>query len=207
MSLLALDDGNQTELQIAPTVERSVLDRIASTYKWSRFDLYDNRMWEYMYALHDPVVREAYSEGREALWLKLTREQKVFYAFLTFAGETDNGGVWQFLFNCPDLAIAALEAFEEVQAERLAGDYRATLEEVVGKAESIADLRRRAHKCGPTAEKWAAFVEGYSQLQTPKRIEDYFYSKGFKKELYRQMCNYVESRFDRFARIRESTGA
>src|SRR3954471_783291 len=135
MSLLVLDDGNQTDRIVAPTVDRATLDKIASTYKWSRFDIYDNRMWEYMYVLQDPVLKKVRTKRIKTLWLKLTRPQKVFYAFLIFAGETDNGGVWQFLFNYPELSIAALEAFDEIQAATLASDYRATLEEILGKAE------------------------------------------------------------------------
>src|SRR6478735_2364556 len=113
MSLLVLDDGNQTDLMVAPTVERATLDRIQSTHKWNRFDEYNNRMWEYMYALQDPVLKKVRAKRLRTLWLKLTRPQKVFYAFLAFAGQTDNGGVWQFLFNYPELSVAALEAFDE----------------------------------------------------------------------------------------------
>src|SRR4051812_15050921 len=163
-------------------------------------------MWEYMYAFQDPVLKKVRAKRLKTLWLKLTRPQKVFYAFLAFAGQTDNGGVWQFLFNCPELSVAALETFNEIQAATLASDYRATLEEILGKAESIADLRRRANRHSPASEKWAAFAEGYNRLETPKAIEEYFFSKRFKKQIYRQMCDYIEQRLGMFAKIRESTG-
>ena len=46
-------------------------------------------------------------------------------------------------------------------------------------------------------------MEGYDQLQTAQAIEKYFHAKKFKKELYQQVCDYIERRMDRFARIRE----
>lgn len=201
MSLLFLDDGNQSELIVAPTISQATLASIEADYKWARFNEYDNRMWAYMYALQDPVLKNDRAKRLKTLWLKLTRPQKVFYAFLTFSGQTDNGGVWQFLFNYPELSVAAFEAFHEIKTEPLAADYRRTLEEMLGKAKSIAALRRKAIQQGPTAKKWAAFVEGYDHLQSPKVIEDYFFAKKFKKLLYQDMCNYIERKIDLFAKV------
>jgi hypothetical protein len=203
MFLLSLNDGNQSELILAPAISGSAIETIQAKYKWNRFDEYDNRYWEYRYAPIDPVLNKAHVKRVKSLWHKLTRPQKVFYAVLTFDGQIDNGGVWQFLFNYPELSLAALEALSEIESHRLVADYRITLEELLGKAKTFADLRRRATQKGPTAQKWAAFMEGYDQLQTAQAIEKYFHAKKFKKELYQQVCDYIERRMDRFARIRE----
>lgn len=202
MKLLLLDDGNQSDLIVAPTVDRAALDEIQSKYKWARFDEYENRYSAYMDALMIPAVKEAGVKRTATLWKKLTRPQKVFYAFVTFDGQLMNGGVWQFLYNYPELSVAALEALDAIGADRLASDYRSTLEEVLGKADSIVDLCRRAGRAGTFAKKWAAFAEGYEELETTEVIEGYYHAKKFKKVIYQQMCDYIELRPEQFAEIR-----
>ncbi|HEU5118436.1 MAG TPA: DUF4375 domain-containing protein [Isosphaeraceae bacterium] len=204
MKLLTLDDGNQTDPLVTPTVERAVLDGIQSKYKWTRFDEYDNRYSEYIDHLIVPTLKLAKVKRVETLWKKLNRPQKVFYAVFLFDGQVMNGGVWQFLYNHGELAVAALEALEEIGANRLASDYRVTLEEVMGKAESLGDLCREANQAGTFATKWAAFAEGYKQLETTEAIENYYHVKKFKKELYQQLCDYIEPQLNLFAKIRDA---
>ncbi len=207
MKLLTLDDGNQTDRLVTPTVERAVLDGIQSKYKWTRFDEYDNRYSEYIDHLIVPTMKMAKVKRLETLWKKLNRPQKVFYAVFMFDGQVMNGGVWQFLYNYGELSVAALEALHEIGANRLASDYRVTLEEVVGKADSLGDLCRRASQAGTFSKKWAAFAEGYKELETTEVIEDYYHSKKFKKEFYQQLCDYIEHRLDLFAEIPMAAGS
>ena len=142
--LLSLNDGNQLERLAVPKVHIDQLAAIVAKYPWSEFDEHDNRMWEYMNHLMAPAMKKAQVTKRTRPWLRLNRAQKVFYTMLTFSGETDNGGVWQFLFNEPQLSLAALEAMEEIGESKLASDYKATLEELLGKAKTISDIQARA---------------------------------------------------------------
>jgi len=201
--LLSLDDGNQHERLLAPAVKLDKLVEIVATYKWSdAFNEYDNRMWEYMYALIDPL-RAKTKLSHRALWDKLNRVQKVFYVLLDFNGETDNGGVWQFLFNSPEFSLAALEAMNEIGAKNLARDYQATLEEFMGKARSLSDLRKRFDDKNLNSEKqWQAFAEGYQELTTAKTIQKYFFTPKFKKTLFKQMSDYIEESYHLFAKIK-----
>jgi hypothetical protein len=192
--LLSLDDGNQLERLVVPKVPVDQLAAIVAKYPWSEFDQYDNRMWEYMYHLIDPALKKAKVKNRTRLWLKLNRAQKVFYAMLTFSGETDNGGVWQFLFNEPQLSLAALESMEEIGESTLASDYKATLEELLGKAKTISEIRRKADDSNiNTQKRWEAFAEGYREVASARKIEKYFYTKTYKKELCKRISDYAES--------------
>ena len=181
-----LDDGNQHERKTAPSVTVDRLVDIMAEYKWADFDQYDNRTWEYMTEFSNPSSKSCV-EGRRRDVGRMNRPQKVFYAILAFTGETDNGGVWQFLFNDPDLSLAALEAMHEIGLPQLAADYQRTLEEVVGKARSLAELKKRfASKKLTSAERWTAFAEGYDQLESPAKIQGYFYSETFKRNSARR---------------------
>ncbi|QDU43708.1 WGR domain protein [Symmachiella dynata] len=200
--LFSLDDDNQQERILVATVTLDTLVEINATYPWANFDENDNRIWEYATAFMDPIYKKSKS-GRRALWNKLNRRQKVFYVLLNFIGETDNGGVWQFLFNWPELSLAALEAMNEIGAMKLARDYRATLEEFLGKGRSLSDLRKRfGDKNLSTKKRWQAFAEGYAELKTAQKIQKYFYTAAFKKGLYKKLSDYIEESYHLFANVK-----
>jgi hypothetical protein len=202
----SLDQGNQLRRLVLPKVELDRLVDIRLNYAWTEFDEYDNRVWEYCYALLDPAVKQAKVKRRGTLWGKMNRPQKTFLAFLEFVGQVDNGGVWQFLYNAPEFSFAALETFEEIGATRLAGDYRRTLEELIGKANSISKLRTLSNdERLSSAKRWAAFVSGYKELQTAKRIEKYIFTNRFKASLFKKMSDYIESSLHLLGRISETS--
>ena len=199
---LSLDHGNQHDLRIVPEVTLDKLVAIHVGYKWSNFDEYDNRVWEYSYTLLDPVIQKARATDIEALWRSLNREQKVFFTFLKFVGQVDNGGVWQFLFNAPELSLAALEMMQEIGAAKLANDYQRTIGELIGTVDTVRNLRQRyADKELTSAKRWQVFTEGYGALHSTATIEKYFYTARFKSSLFRKMSDYVESSFHVLARV------
>ncbi len=202
--LLSLDDGHQFDKRLAPKLTLDQLVDVAARYQWSRFELSDNLLWEYANLFLNPAVQGAKTTKLDALWKKLNRPQKVGYVIRQFIGEVDNGGVWQFLFNEPQLAVATLEALREIGASPLADDYQATLAELLGKAKTIADIRKRAASLKLNTEAgWQAFAEGYRELPTARSIEKYFYRKSFKRELFKQAADYLESHLDLLVQVDE----
>lgn len=200
--LLSLGDGNQLEKPLVPKIHVDRLVEVIVKYPWSEFDLWDNRMWEYMSCLMNPTWKMTKVKDRREWWLKLNRAQKVFHAMLTFSGETDNGGVWQFLFNEPQLSLAALEAMEAIGESTLARDYQAALEELLGKAKTISGIRRKADDRNLSNEKrWQAFAEGYGELVSARKIEKYFFRKSYKKKLFKRISDYVESKLHLLTQI------
>ena len=157
-----------------------------------------------MYKLMEPAVKKAQAKDFKKLWLKLNRPQKLFLAMLNFIGETDNVGVWQFLYNEPHLALAALEAMQEISESRLAKNYHTTLDEVLGKAKTISALRKKSTNAKLTTERrWHAFAEGYEQLPSAHRIEKYFYTASYKKKLHKRLTDHVELHLPLLAEIQE----
>ncbi|WP_424004261.1 DMP19 family protein [Maribacter sp. IgM3_T14_3] len=200
--LYSINDGNQNELLISIKVKQEQLDSIKAKYDWNQFDEYDNRMWEYMYKLFDETIEKSGIESYDELWNKLTRQQKVFWAFLSFNGDTDNGGVYQFIFNRPEFIIAAAEAWEELEIDKLKTDYNAVLNELTGKTSKIGELKSVFNDESKSWNKrWNSFADGYKELKSTEKIEDYYYDKEFKKTVHKKVADYIELNIEKFTEI------
>ncbi len=200
--LYSLNDGNQSELLISTKVSQDWLDSIKNKYDWNNFNEYDNRMWEYMYKLFDETIEKSGIESYDELWSKLTRQQKMFWAFLSFNGDTDNGGVYQFIFNRPEFIIATAETWEELEIEKLETDYNAVLNELTGKTLKIGELKSVFNDESKSWNKrWNSFADGYKELKSTEKIESYYYDKEFKKMVHKKVADYIESNIDKFVII------
>ena len=170
----SLDDGNQNELLISIEISKEWLDSIQTKYDWNDFDEYDNRMWEYMYKLFDETVEKSGVNNDEELWLKLNRPQKLFWAFLAFNGDTDNGGVDQFVSNRYKFIYAVSETWKELKIEEVDADYSVILGEL---------------------------ENGKVKLKSTLKLENYYYDKKFKKKLYKKVADLIENNIDKFAKV------
>lgn len=200
--LYSINDGNQSELLISIKVSQEQLDSIKAKYDWNQFNEYDNRMWEYMYKLFDETIEKSGIENYDELWSKLTRQQKVFWAFLSFNGDTDNGGVYQFIFNRPEFIIATAEAWEELEIDKLKTDYNTVLNELTGKTSKIGELKSVFNdKSKSWNKRWNSFADGYKELKSTEKIEDYYYDKDFKKIVHKKVADYIELNIEKFTEI------
>ncbi len=195
----SLDEGNQNELILYSSISKEWIDSTKSKFDWENFDEYDNRMWEYMYKLFDDVIENSEVQDYRQLWNKLNRPQKVFWAFLSFNGDTDNGGVYQFIFNRPEFIFAAAEMWEEIGMKKVASDYNKVLEELSGKVGKLSELKSEFNNESSSWEKrWNSFAEGYKELKSTEKIEDYYYNKEFKKDCHKKMADYIERNMSKF---------
>lgn len=201
----SIDDGNQNSLIVGQTITKEWLETIKDKYSWDDFHEYDNRLWEYMDEIFDKMAdnttKEDYGEY-DNFWNVLTREQKVFWTFLVFNGDTDNGGVYQFIFNRPEFIFAVSEMWNELGMHKISRDYEKVLEELTGKSGKISELKTVFNDESKSMdERWDSFSEGYGELKTKEKIEAYYYDKEFKKSLYQKMADYIEQNIDKFAKI------
>ncbi|MEZ5056257.1 MAG: DUF4375 domain-containing protein [Saprospiraceae bacterium] len=195
----SLDDGNQEKLILYSEIPQEELDSIQKKYSWDDYNKYDNRLWEYMTVFFDDVVSKSGIQEREELWLKLNRPQKVFWTFLAFSGDTDNGGIYQFLFNKPEFVLAADEMWKEIGMDQISSDYQKVLEELSGKKGEIAEIKETFKNGSQTnEERWIAFSDGYKEFESAKIIEDYYYEDAFKKECHKTAADYIETHLDKF---------
>jgi len=204
VKFFSLNDGNQNELIISAEVTKKWLDSIKTKYDWNNFDEYDNRTWEYMSELFDRAVYKYVEEKPDVLWNKLNREQKVFWAFLAFNGDTDNGGVYQFIFNRPEFIIAIAEMWEELGMEEIGSDYEKVLKELSGKTGKLNELNEIFNDESQSWNKrWNSFADGYKELKSTKEIEDYYYDKEFKKKLFKKVADYIELNINKFTKLEQ----
>jgi len=201
--LYSLNDGNQNELIISADATKEWLDSTKSKYAWNNFDEYDNLLWEYMYELFDKPIEKQENADYWTLWNKLTREQKVFWAFLAFSGDTDNGGVNQFIFNKPEFIIAVAEMWYELGLEKIASDYESFLKELSGRTGKLNEVKDHLTL---DSDIWKKIVSPFSnekiELKSAMKIEDYFYDKEFRRKVYKKVADYIERNIDKFTTIK-----
>ncbi len=195
----SLDDANQKSLVLAADVGHDFMEDLNERYDWDDFSEHDNKLWKYMEIFFDKVVDDCGIEGNDELWNALNRKQKVFWAFLAFNGDTDDGGVYQFIFNRPNFIFAVHEAFEELKLDRLKEDYKKVIDQLIGKSQKISELRAAFQNEDERFEsRWNAFASGYEEFTAGDTIESYYYTRYFKRDLYKRVSDYIEENIDMF---------
>ncbi len=189
-------DKDETKLGLLPKVSTAWIDEINKKYESKEYDKYDNRH----FAFSDKLCNQIYSEykywekgeSHYEFLSKLHDTQKMYFAIINFEGQTNNGGVYQFLFNQPENAIIALEAMKKTKLNRLAEDYEKVLNEFFGKFKTIEELRSKFQNNSLNWDKrWNSFVEGYKEIPQTEVIEEYFYDKEYSKEFHSKMAQFV----------------
>jgi uncharacterized protein YxeA len=189
-------DNDETKIEMLPIVSAGWVDEINKKYESKEYDKYDNRH----FAFSDKLCNQVYSEYK--YWekgeshfdflSKLHDTQKMYFAIINFEGQTNNGGVYQFLFNQPENAIIALEAMKKDKLNRLAEDYEIVLNEFFGKFKTIEELRSKFQNNSLNWDKrWNSFVEGYKEIPQAEVIEGYFYDEEYSKEFHSKMAHFV----------------
>ena len=198
----SLNDGNQNELIISAGTTKEWINSTKSKYNWNDFDEYDNLLWEYMYELLDKPIEKQTDIDYWTLWNKLTREQKVFWAFLAFSGDTDNGGINQFIYNKPEFTLVVSEVWTELELEKIGSDYEFFLKELSGKSVDSNEIKKAfITESGIWKNRVSPFANEKISLKSAENIEDYFYDKDFRKEVYKKVADYIDQNIDKFTTI------
>ena len=174
-----INGGNQSELIFAPAYNKQWFDELDKKYSWDNFVSYDNRFWEYAKNLLDTVhaLAKGNTKSDRDFFNKLTRGQKVFYSVMSFGNDTNNGGVYQFFFNKPEFSFAVLESFKELKLDSLSLDYEKCLDEFIGSVDSYGKRKEIFNDPKKSWEKrYKSFQEGYLDIKSAKKIEEYFYN-------------------------------
>jgi hypothetical protein len=201
--LFDIEAGNQNELIHYVSIPKQQLEEVKHTYQWESYDEYDNRVTEYMELLFDNLTnkhREKHLSNQ--FWRELTRGQKVFWSFLAFSGDVENGGVYQFLHNKGEHLNAARQVMVELNQTELLKFYDNFMEEVkknklklnwyLSLSQSPILGRKLRHR---------AYLNGLELLKSPEELNDYFYSDEFKKQWDKAMSDYIERSIEQFAII------
>jgi hypothetical protein len=187
---------NPNAEDLRPVVSSEWMQQLVDSFANKPYDKYQNLHFAFANKLCDQVYREsAYWEQKQthAEFLnRLNNTQKMYFALINFEGQTNNGGVYQFLFNQPENSLVVLEAMKKAGLDQLAGDYEKVLEQFLGKFESIDALRLQfQNQNADWNKRWQAFVDGYTEIPQAEVIESYFYSKNYSQEFHDKMARFV----------------
>ena len=177
-----------------PVVEIDWHAKTELKYKDKEWSSYPNEYSEQAEKLCNDVYDKWNDEITHAEFLnQLTKEQRMYFALITFEAQVNNGGVYQFLFNYPDLSIITLDAMKSAKMEKLSSDYEAVLNEFFGKFETIKELNEKFQDENTTWDKrWNSFIDGYNELPSSATIENYFFNDKFVKEFGNKMVLFVK---------------
>lgn len=186
-----------------PLLPSNWITKIEKKWEEKEWEIYDNEHYD----ICEKICNEVYSINK--YWEKnqthadflneLTKEQRIYFTLINFESQVNNGGVYQFLFNCPELSIIALQGMKETGMTKLANDYETVLHEYFGKFNTIQALFSRFQSTNNDSIKgWNSFAKGYKELTSAIKIEDYFYKENFVKTYQQNLTNYVKANRDKF---------
>ncbi|QOD61682.1 DUF4375 domain-containing protein [Polaribacter haliotis] len=197
---------SQTEsTEHLPLLPENWISEIEQKWNDKEWDIYDNAHYD----ICEKVCNEVYSTNKywemnqtHADFLnELTKEQRIYFTLINFESQVNNGGVYQFLFNNPDLPIIALQGMKEIEMSKLAKDYEIVLKEYFGNFNTIQELYSKFQNDKSDWYKRAqAFADGYKELPSAEKIEDYFYEENFVKTYQQNLTNYVKENRNKFYR-------
>lgn len=180
-----------------PLLVNNWISEIEKKWTEKEWGIYDNEHYD----ICKEICNEVYAKNK--YWEKdqthadflneLTKEQRVYFTLINFEAQVNNGGVYQFLFNYPELSILALQAMKETGMSKLAKDYEVILNEYFGKFNTIQELYTRFQSDNNDWNKrWTSFTEGYEELPSTETVEEYFYEENYVLSYHKKLTEYVK---------------
>ena len=178
-----------------PIVDKNWLKETELKYAGKEWESYPNEHTDQSEKLCNDVYRPWKGEITHSEFLnKMTKEQRMYFALINFESQTNNGGVYQFLFNNSELSLITLEAMKAAKMDKLAADYEKVLQEYFGKFETIQELNKQFQDDSKKWNKrWNSFAEGYKELESTFEIENYFYDEDYVKQFQPKIVQFVKS--------------
>jgi len=151
------------------------------------------KFWKY----HELIFNGVQIPGglTDQSWKKLTQAQKVILTLGHFISQTDNGGVWQFLFNKPEFCFAAYDAMSIAKPFSLFSfQYEKVLKEFVSMITNKIwnDLLEKYEQATEFEEQWKIFKSGQDHIPAHQNFEKEFYDHKNKERFYEDLISYIE---------------
>jgi Domain of unknown function (DUF4375) len=205
VTFIKIESINESKKHLPLLPENFILE-IDKKYSDKKHELYTNSYTE----ISEKLCNDVYNKSR--YWEKnqthidflneLTSEQRIYFTLISFEAQVNNGGVYQFLFNCPELSIIALEAMQKTGMKKLSTDYEIVLKEYFGKFDNIKELRSKFNDSNNDwDERWNSFSNGYEEIKSAEIIEGYFYNEEFVGNFQKQMNDFVKENKDGLYKI------
>ena len=189
--MYTLKDGTPRKLKVSTTVSALELDALQKRQREGALTARE-LFREYRRLAIDELI----AAGPEGIsWSDLTKVQKVVHALGIFIDQTNNGGVWQFLFNYPEYSFAAGQAMDETGNSVLSHRYRTVFEEF---AATLEDGRYEAltavwdDESRDFEERWNTFKSGEAQVPAAAGVQKLFFEEDFQNRFYEKLIKYLD---------------
>lgn len=185
---LTIDDGRANRLLLSPGIPKENLDAFLTEYEGKNYHRHDNLFHKLSGILPDPAPGTDYAD----YFNQLNTSQRIYAVLLQMDGQINNGGVYQFLWNRPEMIYAAAEALHELGIEPLDEHFSAVLKELESNSADFARDKRVWNDPAISHEqKWTVFQEGRRYIPTGDRIEAYFYTDEFAQYFHGKVMDYL----------------
>ncbi len=202
MKAYTLSEGNQNHLEFEPTRKIEDIKVMALNYSWDSYKEFDNRLIEYQYALFDEMVENINLEMTdEELWSDLSRGQKMFYSYLVFEGEVDNGGIFQFFWNRAEHRKSILEVLEVLKLNEIKEVYVEALNKFESCEGEINRLKDRTRTSKDPSKLHLFYEKGRLLVTGEIAFDKYFLKDGIKKTFNKAMSDYIETNLGQFINV------
>ena len=202
--MFSLKDGAPRKLNYFTTYKEEVLVQL-KTKKIDNQALF----WEYHHLVFEDIHYPA-GKSMEEIWKKLTKPQKTILTLGHLINQTNNGGVWQFLFNKPEFSLVALEALHEINPFSIfMSAYEPVFQEFINLLENgtYEDIMTTWNDESQEFEKrWEAFKSGQEHIPSREKFESYFFNKKDMDRLYQKAVAYIEQNLGKLVLV-ETTEA
>lgn len=145
------------------------------------------------------------------IWADLTKPQQVLATLGVLTSQINNGGVWQFLFNRPELSVVAGEALDEShRLSTLLSKYKNVLREFAAMTRdgTWAALMESLEKAGlSTPEGWKLFKSGAEAIPSSSEFDEVFFEKKKRTRMYAAFNKYIDHNLDKLIKIKKSDGS
>lgn len=182
--------------ELLPNLPKDWIDAVNREFNNKEYDKHKNKY----FAFSDKLCNQVYSkykyweknETHADFFNKLTDEQKMYFALINFESQVNNGGVYQFLFNEPEISIIALEGMKKAGMDKLANDYELVLSQIFGKFNKTQDLKIMLQNPNSAWDKhWTSFFDEDKEIPGITIIEKYFDTEEYTKEFHKRMEDFV----------------
>jgi hypothetical protein len=120
----------------------------------------------------------------------------VVVAFSSFFSQANNGGSWQFLFNCPEYSYALLQAGAAIDSiNQVLTAYRRGFEQFIDMIDA-GELEKIRVICDNDSldeqERWRAFKSGAEHVPACDEIDILFNRKDVRRALFQDIVKYLD---------------
>lgn len=188
---LTIRDGRFNRLVLKPGITKENFDALLTEYADKKYHPQDNLFYKLSDLLPDTEHGRAdYAD----FFAQLNQSQRIYTIMLQMDAQINNGGVYQFLWNWPEMVYAAGEALQELGVDPLNQHFAGVLKELESNAAGFIRDKQVWNDPGkPFEEKWKIFQQGRAYIPTGESIEAYFYTDAFAEHFHGKMVAYIQA--------------